>query len=154
MENDSIMSSINSSSNSTARVAKDHGIPTRCKCGEAVSCYTSRTVRNPGRLFHCCPMGSEKDKTHLFKWTDKSVVEEIEDFKDLFDVLLVDNSEFQRSMRASEAMLKRHESKIDEMEYAVARSEEKTIKCITELKMTKALFLCCLVMVLMYITYA
>lgn len=95
-----------------------------------------------------------KDKTHLFKWTDKSVVEEIEDFEDLFDVLLVDNSEFQRSMRACEAMLKRHESKIDEMEYAVARSEEKTIKCITELKMTKALFLCCLVMVLMYITYA
>lgn len=46
------------------------------------------------------------DKTHLFKWTDKSVVEEIEDFQDLFDVLLVDNSEFQKSVRASETMLK------------------------------------------------
>ncbi|KAF2609231.1 hypothetical protein F2Q68_00044553 [Brassica cretica] len=37
-----------------------------------------------------------KDKTHLFKWTDKSVVEKIEDFQDLFDVLLIDNSEFHK----------------------------------------------------------
>ena len=60
-----------------------------------------------------------KEKTHLFKWTDKSVVEETEDFQDLFDVLLVDNSEFQKSVRASEAMMKRHESIIQEMEDAI-----------------------------------
>ena len=36
-----------------------------------------------------------KDKPHLFKWTDKSVVGEIEDFQELFDVMLIDNSKFQ-----------------------------------------------------------
>nr|VDC99419.1 unnamed protein product [Brassica oleracea] len=92
LEINSLMSSVNSSSTSRDRLAKQRGIPTRCNCGEEVSRFTSTTVKNSGRLFHCCPMGSEKDKTHLFKWTDKSVVEEIEDFQDLFDVLLVDNS--------------------------------------------------------------
>ncbi|KAL0723144.1 hypothetical protein Bca4012_037743 [Brassica carinata] len=136
------MSSANSSSNSTVGLAKQRGIPRSCNCGEVVSCFTSRTVRNPGRLFHCCPMGSEKDKSHLFKWTDKSVVEEIEDFQELFDVLL------------GETMLKRHESRIYEMEDSIARCQEKTIKCISELRMIKALFLSCLVMVFMYITNA
>uniref|UniRef100_M4DF80 Uncharacterized protein n=1 Tax=Brassica campestris TaxID=3711 RepID=M4DF80_BRACM len=66
-----------------------------------------------------------KDKTHLFKWTDKSVVEEIEDFKDLFDVWLVDNIEFQKSVRDGEAMMKGHEGSIQEMEDAIAHCEEK-----------------------------
>ncbi|KAF8048839.1 hypothetical protein N665_2379s0001 [Sinapis alba] len=99
-------------------------------------------------------MGSEKDKTHLFKWTNKSIVEEIEDFQDLFNVLLVDNSEIQKSMRACETILKRHESRIEEMEDAITSCEEKTIECIRELRIIKALFLCCLLMVFMYITYA
>ncbi|KAG2280186.1 hypothetical protein Bca52824_051406 [Brassica carinata] len=70
-------------------------------------------------------MGSEKDKSHLFKWTDKSVVEEIEDIQDLFDVLLVDNIEFQKSVRVGEAMMKGHESRTEEMEDAIAHCEEK-----------------------------
>ncbi|KAF2546525.1 hypothetical protein F2Q70_00020198 [Brassica cretica] len=120
------MSSVNSSSTSRDQLAKQRGIPTRCNCGEAVSRFTSKIVKNPGRLFHCCPMGSQKDKTHLFKWTDKSVVEEIEDFQDLFDMLLIDNSEFQKSVRAGEAMMKCHESRIEEMEDVIAHCEEKT----------------------------
>ncbi|KAL0899776.1 hypothetical protein Bca101_083737 [Brassica carinata] len=100
------------------------------------------------------PWEKSEDKSHLFKWTDKSVVEEIEDFQELFDVLLVENSEFQRSMTACETMLKRHESRIYEMEDSIARCQEKTIKCISELRMIKALFLSCLVMVFMYITNA
>ena len=95
-----------------------------------------------------------KDKTHLFKWTDKSVVEEIEDFQDLFDVLLVDNSEFQKSVRAGEAMMTRHESRIQEMEDAMCHYEEKTSECIMELRGIKALFVCCLVMVFLYHIYA
>ncbi|KAG2280842.1 hypothetical protein Bca52824_052062 [Brassica carinata] len=100
------------------------------------------------------PWERSEDKTHLFKWTDKSVVEEIEDFQDLFDVLLVDNSEFQKSVRAGETMMKRHESRIEEMEDAIAHCEEKTSECIRELRSIKALFVCCLVMVFMYHTYA
>ena len=95
-----------------------------------------------------------KEKTHLFKWTDNSVVEEIEDFQDLFDVLLVDNSEFQKSVRAGEALMKRHESRIEEMEDAIVHCKEKTSECIRELRIIKALFVCCLVMVFMYLTYA
>ncbi|XP_018443696.2 uncharacterized protein At4g04775-like [Raphanus sativus] len=148
------MSSVNSSSVSRDRVAKQRGIPRRCNCGKAVSCFTSRTVENPGRLFHSCPLGSKQDKTHLFKWTDKSVVEEIEDFQDLFDVLLVDNSEFQKSMGAAESMMKCNNSKIEEMENAIAQCEEKTTKCIRELRIIKALFLCCLVVVFMYLIFA
>ncbi|KAL0681583.1 hypothetical protein Bca4012_048430 [Brassica carinata] len=171
------MSSASSSSTPTDRVAKQRGIPTRCNCGEAVSRFTSNIVKNPGRLFHRCPMGSEKvsimimelclcfnltvywmlmmkDKSHLFKWTDKSVVEEIEDIQDLFDVLLVDNIEFQKSVRVGEAMMKGHESRTEEMEDAIAHCEEKITKCIRELRIIKALFVCCLAMVFMYLAYA
>ncbi|KAL0716797.1 hypothetical protein Bca4012_066119 [Brassica carinata] len=148
------MSSIGSSVESRYRHTKQRGIPTRCNCGKAVDRFTSKTVKNPGRLFHCCPMGSEKDKTHLFKWTDKAVVEEIEDFQDLFDVLLVDNSEFHKSMRASETMLKRHTSRLEEMEDAIARCEEKSMECIRELRIIKAVFVCCFAMVFMYLIYA
>ncbi|CAH8306580.1 unnamed protein product [Eruca vesicaria subsp. sativa] len=70
------------------------GIPTRCRCGEGAVLFTSKTWENPGRLFHYFPMGSEKDKTHLFKWTDKSVVEEIEDLQEVVDVVLIDNIQF------------------------------------------------------------
>ncbi|KAG2289340.1 hypothetical protein Bca52824_048944 [Brassica carinata] len=136
------MSSVNSSSTTRDRLAKQRGIPTRCNCGEAVNRFTSKTIQNPGRLFHCCPLGSQKDKTHLFKWTDKSVVEEIEDFQDLFDV------------RAGEAMMTRHESRIQEMEDAMCHYEEKTSECIRELRGIKALFVCCLVMVFLYHIYA
>ncbi|KAG2264354.1 hypothetical protein Bca52824_071433 [Brassica carinata] len=100
------------------------------------------------------PWERSEDKTHLFKWTDKSVVEEIEDFQDLFDVLLVDNSEFQKSVRAGEAMMTRHESRIQEMEDAMCHYEEKTLECIRELRGIKALFVCCLVMVFLYHIYA
>ncbi|KAH0896807.1 hypothetical protein HID58_042437 [Brassica napus] len=140
LEIDSLMSSVNSSSTTRDRLAKQRGIPTRCNC-ELVNLI----------VYWMLLM---KDKTHLFKWTDKSVVEEIEDFQDLFDVLLVDNSEFQKSVRAGEAMMTRHESRIQEMEDAMCHYEEKTSECIRELRGIKALFVCCLVMVFLYHIYA
>ncbi|CAG7869996.1 unnamed protein product [Brassica rapa] len=57
------------------------GIPTHCRCGERVRLLTSRTVKNPGRLFHSCPYGDENSWFHLFKWADRSALEEIEDMK-------------------------------------------------------------------------
>ncbi|CAN7015930.1 unnamed protein product, partial [Brassica oleracea var. botrytis] len=65
----------------------ERGFPKLCRCGEEVVIKTSGTVKNPGRLFHCCPHGSETDKFHLFKWTDESAVEEIEDLKVLVNDL-------------------------------------------------------------------
>ncbi|KAG2323740.1 hypothetical protein Bca52824_006468 [Brassica carinata] len=61
------------------------GFPTHCRCGARVSRHTSRTRTNPGRLFHSCPYGDENNRHHLFKWTDESMVEEIEDLKERFD---------------------------------------------------------------------
>ncbi|XP_048605820.1 uncharacterized protein LOC125583227 [Brassica napus] len=116
--------------------------------------FSLQTVKNPGRLFHSCLMGSEKDKTNMFKWTDRSVVEEIEDFQELVNVLLIDNSQFQNSLTACETMLKRQESRIEEMEDVIGRCEEKTIECIRELRFIIAVFVFCLVMVFMYLTYA
>ncbi|XP_013713396.1 uncharacterized protein At4g04775-like [Brassica napus] len=64
----------------------ERGFPSACKkCGAAVEIFTSKTTKNPWRLFHGCPNGSEEDKNHLFKWTDESVVEEIDDMKSLYD---------------------------------------------------------------------
>ncbi|CAH8356898.1 unnamed protein product [Eruca vesicaria subsp. sativa] len=96
---------------------------------------------------------AQYDKTHLFKWTDKSIFEEIEDLQEVVDVVLIDNIQFQNSMKASEILLKQHESRIGDMEDAIARFEAKNIECSRELMIIKALFVCCLVMVFMYLTY-
>ncbi|KAH0873435.1 hypothetical protein HID58_070797 [Brassica napus] len=58
------------------------------------------------------------------------------------------------NVRAGEAMMKRPESRIEEREDAIVHCEEKTSECIRELKSIKAFFVCCLVMVFMYHTYA
>ncbi|KAH0880329.1 hypothetical protein HID58_067723 [Brassica napus] len=58
------------------------------------------------------------------------------------------------NVRAGEAMMTRHESRIQEMEDAMCHCEEKTSECIRELRGIKALFVCCLVMVFLYHIYA
>ncbi|KAL0741773.1 hypothetical protein Bca4012_083286 [Brassica carinata] len=69
-----------SSRSRTRRGGRGRGISRYCRCGEAVI-RTSGTAKNPGRLFYCCPHGSEGDKYHLFTWTDERIVEEVEDLK-------------------------------------------------------------------------
>ncbi|KAL1210689.1 hypothetical protein V5N11_030322 [Cardamine amara subsp. amara] len=61
--------------------AKGTGIPRRCRCGEGSIVRTSTTVTNPCRLFHCCPFGSKENNFHLFKWTDESMFDEVEDIE-------------------------------------------------------------------------
>ncbi|CAN6846881.1 unnamed protein product [Brassica oleracea] len=39
---------------------RERGIPKHCRCGEKAVIKTSDTVKNPGRLFYCCPNGSEE----------------------------------------------------------------------------------------------
>ncbi|CAG7898835.1 unnamed protein product [Brassica rapa] len=43
------------------RVEKPRGIPQFCRCGEEAVIRTSGTAKNPGRLFYCCPNGSEEN---------------------------------------------------------------------------------------------
>nr|VDD17982.1 unnamed protein product [Brassica rapa] len=52
------------------RREKQRGLPKFCRCGEEATIKTSGTAKNPGRLFYCCPNGSEGDKYHLFTWTN------------------------------------------------------------------------------------
>ncbi|KAF3588066.1 hypothetical protein F2Q69_00028808 [Brassica cretica] len=42
------------------RGEKQRGIPQLCRCGEEAVIRTSGTTKNPGRLFYCCPKGSEE----------------------------------------------------------------------------------------------
>ena len=52
-----------SQSFSRRRVERERGFPAFCrKCGEAAVIFTSKTLKNPGRLFHGCPNGSEEVK--------------------------------------------------------------------------------------------
>ncbi|KAL0733927.1 hypothetical protein Bca4012_010137 [Brassica carinata] len=39
-------------------VENQRGIPKFCRCGEEAVIKTSGTVKNPGRLFYCCPNGT------------------------------------------------------------------------------------------------
>ncbi|CAE5976049.1 unnamed protein product [Arabidopsis arenosa] len=61
------------------------GIPKQCSCDKFAVIKTSNTVKNPGRLFYCCPNGSEENKNHLFKWTDISMVEEMEEVESMVE---------------------------------------------------------------------
>ncbi|KAJ4894927.1 zinc ion binding [Raphanus sativus] len=46
-------------------MVKSHrGFPTHCPCGSRVSFRTSKTIANPGRLFHSCPYGNEEALGH------------------------------------------------------------------------------------------
>lgn len=48
------------------RGRRERGFPKFCRCGEEAVIKTSRTENNPGRLFHCCPYGSEEVTTVVY----------------------------------------------------------------------------------------
>ncbi|CAN7052552.1 unnamed protein product [Brassica rapa subsp. trilocularis] len=79
------------------------GFPTYCRCGTRVIRRTSKTITNPGRLFHKCPYGDENNRHHLFKWTDESMVEEIEDMKQKFDEIERASSTIEKGLQVCES---------------------------------------------------
>ncbi|KAF8095008.1 hypothetical protein N665_0346s0005, partial [Sinapis alba] len=99
-------------------------------CGEKAVIKTSGTAKNPGRLFYCCPHGSEEDKYHLFKWTDMCMVEEI---KDLI-VMLTDVKGDISNLRGEVVGL---EKELEGMKKVIAEQERDKIDCINELKSMK-----------------
>ncbi|CAH8334415.1 unnamed protein product [Eruca vesicaria subsp. sativa] len=55
-----------------------HGIPSHCWCGNPISVFVSKTTRNPFRRFYRCEEARMREgETHLFKWFDEALVEEI-----------------------------------------------------------------------------
>ncbi|XP_048604884.1 uncharacterized protein At1g43920, Chloroplastic-like [Brassica napus] len=104
---------------SRRRVEKERGFPSFCKkCGEAAKIFTSKTIKNPGRLFHGCPNGSEEDKNHLFKWTDESAVEEIEDMKSHLE-LQSQRSGFGKEMKEMKELVDGYEKDVKNLKKMV-----------------------------------
>ncbi|KAG7536808.1 Zinc finger GRF-type [Arabidopsis suecica] len=126
----------------------DRGFPTRCRCGETVKMGTSRTAKNPGRLFHSCPNGSAEDRWfHTFKWTDECMVEEIEDLKLQMNNLEEDSRSLQKSYNACESVVGtlQMENRVCE---AVVENEMQ--ECKIELRSLKNMIGCVLVLLLVY----
>ncbi|KAF2533848.1 hypothetical protein F2Q70_00030121 [Brassica cretica] len=69
-----------SSSTSSARFPRisNHGVPTRCWCGEGITTFGSSTAENRYRRFYKCQIARDrKTKNHLFKWLDDALIDEI-----------------------------------------------------------------------------
>ena len=42
------------------RRGEERGLPIKCRCGAGSVIKTSEKVKNPERLFHCCPYGQRR----------------------------------------------------------------------------------------------
>ncbi|KAF8044842.1 hypothetical protein N665_6392s0001 [Sinapis alba] len=69
-------SSTSSSSRQSGR--RTVGIPTRCWCGRNLTTFVSETKDNPYRRFYRCVAGAQRQtESHLFKWVDEAIIDEI-----------------------------------------------------------------------------
>ncbi|KAF8091631.1 hypothetical protein N665_0440s0001 [Sinapis alba] len=127
------------------KVERERGFPSSCKkCGEASVIFTSKTTKNPGRLFHGCPNDNEEDKNHLFKWTDEYVVEEIEDMKRLYDEKI---GYLELQSHRCEDVIRSYEKKIEDLGDALAGYEK-------GLKRLKKMVVCGVGMMIVYYYFA
>ncbi|KAG5375465.1 hypothetical protein IGI04_040061, partial [Brassica rapa subsp. trilocularis] len=69
----------------------ERGTPKECWCGAPSDIFTSGNETNPGILYYCCAKGYHK--SHLFKWSDECLVEEVEDIKAVINGMNRDISE-------------------------------------------------------------
>ncbi|XP_019097454.1 PREDICTED: uncharacterized protein At4g04775-like [Camelina sativa] len=117
------------------------GIPRKCRCGRFSVMRTSNTMKNPGRLFHCCPNGSDENPNHLFKWTDISMVEEMEEVESVVDKIDREVGSLAKGLDEVEAIkeiAERCEKDIVELK-GVVSSYEKEIQ---ELRSLKNMIVC------------
>ncbi|KAG2272429.1 hypothetical protein Bca52824_066984 [Brassica carinata] len=56
----------------------DAGIPSTCYCGSQPIVATSYTAKDPGRLYYTCENRGDGE-SHIWKWCDVAVTEEISD---------------------------------------------------------------------------
>ncbi|KAL1220686.1 hypothetical protein V5N11_007455 [Cardamine amara subsp. amara] len=76
----------------------EKGIPRKCRCGANSMIQTSNTLKNPGRIFYCCLFGSHEEARHLFKWSDISMVEEIEEVENVVEKIQVDVGSLEKGL--------------------------------------------------------
>ncbi|ESQ45465.1 hypothetical protein EUTSA_v10011039mg [Eutrema salsugineum] len=114
---------------------RQKGMPNACRCGESSLIKTSGTSKNPGRLFHCCPKGSENDNYRLFKWTDESMVEELFFMKETMKNL-------EMKTRTCEDMVNCIEKDIKDLKM-VGRGYEKEMETMkAEVRLLKCMIVC------------
>lgn len=118
----------------------ERGMPKTCRCGEASLIRTSKTYENPGRLFHCCPNGSKKEKNHLLKWTDEAVVEEIDDIK---------NSYGQKIKEMNDVIVE-FEKEIEEMKTTVYGCDKEFKDFVVEVRSLRNIIVCGFTMCILY----
>ncbi|XP_048615704.1 uncharacterized protein At4g04775-like [Brassica napus] len=110
-------------------------MPKTCRCGEEAVIKTSGTAKNLGGssiVVHMDPKSVVfvKDKYHLFKWTDESMVEEIKDI----NVMLSDVKGDISYLKGEVVGLKK---KLEGMKKVIVELEKDRIDCINELKSMK-----------------
>ncbi|CAN7072795.1 unnamed protein product [Brassica oleracea var. botrytis] len=54
-----------------------YGVPTKCWCGQGLDTWASETKENPYRRFYRCKIDLQKTESHLFKWIDEALLDEI-----------------------------------------------------------------------------
>ncbi|XP_013700326.1 uncharacterized protein At4g04775-like [Brassica napus] len=71
------MRSLSTSSARFPRIS-NHGVPTKCWCGEGITTFGSSTAENRYQRFYRCQIARDrKTENHLFKWIDESLIDEI-----------------------------------------------------------------------------
>ncbi|XP_018480007.1 uncharacterized protein At4g04775-like [Raphanus sativus] len=67
-----------SSSSSSRSRRSVYGVPTKCWCGKGLIIWASETKENPFRRFYRCEIALQrKSESHLFKWEDEAILDEI-----------------------------------------------------------------------------
>ncbi|CAA0393920.1 putative transcription factor GRF family [Arabidopsis thaliana] len=136
---------------------RGRGIPSRCRCGEDVVLRTSKNVKNPGRLFYACRCGVENVRGHLFRWTDETMVEEMEDIFPKIEKLEGSSLTLQKGVQAVECEMetlaietRTCESVVSGFEKELLRLENDLQGCKMELRGLKNILVCVLLMTLVY----
>ncbi|XP_010440686.1 PREDICTED: uncharacterized protein At1g43920, Chloroplastic [Camelina sativa] len=137
---------------------RGRGFPKKCRCGENAFLRTSKTVKNPRRLFNACPNGDENSRGHLFKWTDESMVEEIEDMIPRIDDLEGASLTLRKGLQVCESEMESLAMETRTCEVVICgfekelRGFEKELQgCKMELRGLKNIMVCVVLMVLVYV---
>ncbi|CAA7032678.1 unnamed protein product [Microthlaspi erraticum] len=140
------------------------GIPRKCRCGQVTVLRTSESVPNPGRLYYICPFRSKEDKNHLFKWTDISMVEEMEEVERVIQKIEEEFFNLAMETRTCEAVVNRYgdeikamktlaegcKKEVEELKAVVKRREEDIEKVKSGMSCCKSVTICVLGVVLSF----
>ncbi|KAG7530751.1 hypothetical protein ISN45_Aa06g004360 [Arabidopsis thaliana x Arabidopsis arenosa] len=136
-----------SSASSSLHRFSSLGVPSKCWCGEGIITFTSKTKENPYRRFYRCAIGMMREnESHLFKWVDEALLEEIrmveekcrlvaEDVNalrmEVMDTMKLQNENFKKMeevmSKKIEGEVKIMKENVEELGHVMAKSALKTV---------------------------